>query len=93
MEPLLASYNRDGQIQGVKYDLLTVVLINAVKERQAQIESQSRSLEEQREQLRRNSEENQKQQFQIDRQQKQIEALKKLLCGQNAGADACKENK
>ncbi len=40
IEPLLVTYNKDGQIEGVKYDRLGVVLLNAVKEQQAQIEAQ-----------------------------------------------------
>ena len=36
---------------GVKYDRLGVVLINAVKEQQAQIEAQKKQLEEQKKQL------------------------------------------
>ena len=38
IEPLLATHNNKGEIQGVKYDRLTVVLINAVKEQQSEIE-------------------------------------------------------
>ena len=40
MAPELVFY-RDGQVEGVKYDRTGVVLINAVKERQAQIEQQT----------------------------------------------------
>ncbi len=46
VEPMLATYLKDGQIQGVRYDLIGVVLINAVKEQQAQIESQQRQINE-----------------------------------------------
>jgi len=38
VEPLLVTHNDKGEIQGVKYDQLNVVLINAIKEQQAQIE-------------------------------------------------------
>lgn len=38
VEPLLVTRNRDGVIEGVKYDQLSVVLINAVKEQQQEIE-------------------------------------------------------
>jgi hypothetical protein len=38
VEPLLVTYNKHGQIEGVKYERLGVVLINAIKEQQAQIE-------------------------------------------------------
>lgn len=37
VEPLLATYNEDGQVEGVKYGQITTVLVNAVKEQQKQI--------------------------------------------------------
>ena len=37
VEPLLVTYNSKGEIEGVKYDRIAVVLINAVKEQQKQI--------------------------------------------------------
>ncbi|MBK9438019.1 MAG: tail fiber domain-containing protein [Chloracidobacterium sp.] len=40
IEPLLVTYNKDGQVEGVKYDRIGVVLVNAVKEQQEQIEAQ-----------------------------------------------------
>ncbi len=42
VEPLLVIRNDKGVIESVKYDQLTVVLINAVKEQQAMIESQKK---------------------------------------------------
>ncbi len=44
VEPLLVTRNKDGVIEGVKYDQLAVVLINAVKEQQAQIAAQQRQI-------------------------------------------------
>lgn len=41
---LLATYNKDGQIQGVKYDQLTAILTNAIKEQQGQIDKVNDSL-------------------------------------------------
>jgi len=41
---------RDGQVEGVKYDRIGVVLINALKEQQAQIEQQKEQLKRQQEQ-------------------------------------------
>jgi hypothetical protein len=38
VEPLLTTTNAEGSVEGVKYDRIGVVLINAVKEQQAQIE-------------------------------------------------------
>lgn len=46
-EPLLTTTNASGQIEGVKYDRIGVVAINAIKEQQAQIEAQQRKIEQQ----------------------------------------------
>jgi endosialidase-like protein len=48
VEPLLITRNKDGQIDGVKYDRVGVVVVNAVKEQQAQIEAQQAHLDVQR---------------------------------------------
>ena len=40
MEPLLVTYNGEGQVQGVKYERIAVVLLNAVKEQQSLISRQ-----------------------------------------------------
>lgn len=40
VEPLLVTRNDRGEVEGVKYDRLTAVLVNAVKEQQSQIERQ-----------------------------------------------------
>jgi hypothetical protein len=39
VEPLLVTHNDDGGVEGVKYDHLNVVLINAIKQQQRQIEA------------------------------------------------------
>jgi Chaperone of endosialidase len=39
IDPLLVTYNKEGQVEGVKYDRLSVALVNAVREQQQQIES------------------------------------------------------
>jgi hypothetical protein len=41
VEPLLVTFNSQGQVEGVKYDRVAVVLVNALKEQQAQIEQRS----------------------------------------------------
>lgn len=46
IEPLLTTNNADGQIEGVKYDRISVVLVNAVKEQQTQIEQQQKQIDE-----------------------------------------------
>jgi hypothetical protein len=76
IEPLLVTYNEKGETEGVKYDRLGVVLINAVKEQQQQIEQQQKELKEQKEL--------------IKKQQAEIEALKILVCSNNQTAEICK---
>jgi hypothetical protein len=44
VEPLLATY-KNGRVEGVKYDRVGVVLLNAVKEQQAQIEALKQQIE------------------------------------------------
>ena len=39
VEPLLVTYNEAGQVEGVKYDRLNVVLVNAMQQQQRAIES------------------------------------------------------
>ena len=51
MEPLLVTHNRQGEIEGVKYDQLDVVLINAIKQQQQQIEQQQDRLKQQQSQI------------------------------------------
>ncbi len=84
VEPLLDD-NHDDQrpVEGVKYDRVGVVLINAVKEQQAQIEAQGARVEGLERQ-------NQLLKDQIADQQTQIEMLMKIVCAQNGGADVCK---
>ena len=47
IEPLLVTYNETGEVEGVKYDRVAIVLLNAVKEQQVQIEQQRKQLEQQ----------------------------------------------
>ncbi len=75
VEPLLVTYNKAGQVEGVKYDRVGVVLLNAVKERQAQIEGQQAQIEGQRKQL--------------TEQQRLINGLRQLVCAQNPTAEVC----
>ena len=75
-EPRLVTHNAQGQIEGVKYDHLTVVLINAIKEQQSQIKRQRQQIANHQDQLK--------------QQQRQIEALKILVCLDHPNADVCK---
>ncbi|MEK6303499.1 MAG: tail fiber domain-containing protein [Acidobacteriota bacterium] len=69
IEPLLVTYNKDGQIEGVKYDRIGVVLLNAVKEQQQIITAQQHRVEQQEERFR-------QQELRLEAQQREIEALK-----------------
>jgi hypothetical protein len=44
IEPLLATHNDKGEIEGVKYKQLTTVLVNAVNEQQRQIDTQAATI-------------------------------------------------
>ena len=76
VEPLLTFRNEKGEIEGVKYDRVTVVLLNAVKEQQAQIEQQHAHIE--------------RQQAQLVRQQAEIDALKRLVCARHPRSGVCR---
>jgi len=86
VNPLFVTYNKDGQVEGVKYDRLTTVLVNAVKEQQEQMSEQNKRIEEQRKQI-------EDQRESLQRQQAQIEGLKRLICSQNPTADVCKRER
>lgn len=47
INPLFVAYNSKGEVEGVKYDRLSVVFVNAFKEQQAQIVQQQKQLEQQ----------------------------------------------
>lgn len=45
IEPLLVTYNAKGEVEGVKYDRIGVVLLNAVKEQQILIQKQQEQID------------------------------------------------
>ena len=51
VEPLLVSHNDKGEVEGVKYDRITAVLVNAVKEQQQQIQQQQTQITQQQNQI------------------------------------------
>jgi hypothetical protein len=51
VEPLLVTHNDSGEVEGVKYDRVAVVLVNAVKEQQALIEKQQTLIDGQQRQI------------------------------------------
>jgi hypothetical protein len=44
-EPLLATVNGEGQVEGVKYEQLGAVLVNAIQQQQRQLDRQARTIE------------------------------------------------
>lgn len=48
IEPLLVTYNEKGDVEGVKYDRIGVVLVNAVKEQQSEIDALKVQIDQQR---------------------------------------------
>ena len=85
-EPLLVTRNDRGDVEGVKYDRLGVVLINAVQEQQQQIETQQKRIEEQQDVIR-------GQLAEIEKQRREFAELKKLVCAQNPTAELCQAKK
>src|SRR6185369_13850101 len=51
IEPLFVTHNQEGQVEGVKYDRLSVVFVNAIKEQQTQIEEQHHQITDLKNQL------------------------------------------
>lgn len=86
IEPLLTTTNANGEIEGVKYDRVGVVLVNAVQEQQAQIETQQKVIREQSATIVRLESE-------IDEQRSELIALKSLICSQNPTAGICSPRK
>ena len=76
VEPLLTTTNAKGEIEGVKYDRVGVVLINAVNEQQAQIEQQQKQIDEQKEV--------------IKGLRRGLDALRILVCLQSPAAEICR---
>ncbi len=83
VEPLLTFRNAKGEIEGVKYNQLSAVFVNAFKEQQAQIELQQTRNQAQQLEIKR-------QQAQIEKQQRALDALKKLVCRSHSRARVCK---
>ncbi|MFN0279685.1 MAG: tail fiber domain-containing protein [Pyrinomonadaceae bacterium] len=48
IEPLLVTYNANGEVEGVKYDRLSLAFVNAFKEQQVQIEALEQQIKEQK---------------------------------------------
>jgi hypothetical protein len=90
IEPLLVTINGRGQVEGVKYDRVAVVLVNAIKEQQAQIEQQQVRIKWQQSGFEQQQEQIKRLQMQFEQQRSQIEGLTKLICVEHSNAGICK---
>lgn len=82
VEPLLVTHNDKGEIEGVKYDRVAVVLLNAVKEQQAQIKKQTEMIQRQQNELHTQGQ-------LIKQQQSQLASLKRVVCKSHPKARNC----
>ncbi len=82
IEPLLVTYNAKGQVEGVKYDRIGVVLVNAVKEQQKQIESGQSTVVQLKENIAQQAKI-------IEDLPTQVKALKKIVCTMNPSEVLC----
>ena len=85
-EPLLTTTNAKGEVEGVKYDRVGVVLVNAIKEQQAQIdllvnqrELQQKEIERQRVEI-----------AELKKRTSEIDQLMALICGKRPRTAICK---
>jgi hypothetical protein len=90
VEPLLVTYNDKGQVEGVKYDRVAVVLINAVNEQQTQIRERERQDASQQKEIESYRKLLTSQQAQLTAQQQEIAELKQQLCRLHPKAGVCK---
>jgi uncharacterized coiled-coil protein SlyX len=78
----LVTTNRDGQVEGVKYDRIGVVAVNAINEQQAQINEQQTTIDRLKKQISEQDELLRKQRLELD-------AIKKALCTASPSLDLC----
>jgi hypothetical protein len=90
VEPLLTFRNDKGEIEGVKYNQLSAVFINAFKEQQAQIQQQQETIQQQSAQIRRQQVGLSQQRAQLTEQQHQLNAVKVLVCRAHTKAKVCR---
>lgn len=90
VEPLLTTFNDKGEIEGVKYDRVGVVLVNAVNEQQTQIEGQQIQIGEQQQRNAALQIQLAEQSELIKWQQAQLDALTSVICAQNPAAQPCR---
>lgn len=95
VEPLLTTANANGEVEGVKYDRISVVLVNAVKEQQAEIDSLRQRSDIQRQLFRELAAAMARQKAEIESVRQQIDdikAIKTLLCKELPENELCRPN-
>jgi len=88
--PLFTFRNDRGEIEGVRYDRLSVLFVNAFKEQQAQIEEQREEISRRRQESVRQQRLIEQQQMEVVRQARELSALKSLVCRSHRQAAVCK---
>ncbi len=76
VEPLLTFRNKQGEIEGVRYNQLSAVFVNAFKQQQRQIRQQQNQIKQQ--------------ETRLTQQQAELSQLKRLVCRSNRRAGVCK---
>ena len=83
------TYNDKGEVEGIKYDRLSVAFVNSFREQQAQIETQQKQITDLLEANRRQQDQIEKLQETVREQQRMIEQLKLIVCSIRPSAEVC----
>jgi hypothetical protein len=81
INPLFVTFNKSGAVEGVKYDRLSVVFVNAFKEQQSQIRSQAEQIEAQAAKISADQFRIESLQAQFEKQQRQLDRLQQVIGG------------
>jgi len=87
INPLFVTFNKSGAVEGVKYDRLSVVFVNAFKEQQAQIRTQANQIEAQATKISDGHSRIEALQAQFDKQQRQLDRLQQAIGGNMQAAN------
>lgn len=87
--PLFTFRNDKGEIEGVRYDRLSVLFVNAFQEQQAQLEEQRQEITRRRQEILKQQWLIEQQQAELVRQERELKAVKDLLCRSHRRAAVC----
>ncbi len=90
IDPRFITYNAKGEVEGVKYDRLSAVFVNAIKEQQQLLERQQQQIERYRKQLAAHQTRITEQGSQLAAQRHEVDLLKRLICRSHPKAEVCK---